>query len=85
MQTDNDNSLVSLNALHADEKDETRTSINPSIVKKEPGTGSLFPICTFETLVIYTHIRNKELVNGSCFPISCSRSTVLKYPRCLLK
>ena len=27
------------------------TSMNPIIVNKEPGTGSLFPICTFETLV----------------------------------
>ena len=85
MQTNNDNFLVSLNALHADEKDETRTSINPIIVKKEPGSGSLFPIGTFETLVRYTHIRNKELVYGSRFPIPCSRSTVLKYPRRLLK
>ena len=30
---------------------KTETSMNPIIVKKEPGTGSLFPICTFETLV----------------------------------
>ena len=36
---------------------KTETSINPIIVKKEPGTDSLFPICTFKTLVLYT---NKE-------------------------
>ena len=36
-----------------------------NIVKKEPGTGSLFPNCTFETLVKYTQIENKELVPGS--------------------
>ena len=45
-------------------------SINPIIVKKEPGTGSLFPICTFETLVLHARIRNKELAPGSRFPDS---------------
>ena len=44
--------------------------MNPIIVNKEPGTGSLFPICTFETLVLYTKIRNKELLPGSRFPVS---------------
>ena len=42
--------------------------MNPLIVNKESGTGSLFPICTFETLVLYTQIGNKELVPGSRFP-----------------
>ena len=78
MQTNNINSLASLNALHADEPE---TSINPIIVKKEPGTGSLFPICTFETLVLYTKIRNNELVLSSRFPVS--EFTVLIYPRLL--
>ena len=41
--------------------------MNPIIVNKEPGTGSLFPICTFETLVKYT--KNKELVSLSRFLI----------------
>ena len=62
---------------------KTETSINPIIVKKEPGTGSLFPICTFKTLVLYTNIRNKELVPGSRFPVS--DYIVLKYPTRLLK
>ena len=30
---------------------KTETSMNPIIVNKEPGTGSLFPIYIFETLV----------------------------------
>ena len=34
------------------------TNINPFKVKKEPGTGFLLPNCTFETLVLYTKIRN---------------------------
>ena len=84
MQTNNVISLVSLNALHADEiEKKTETSKNPIIVKKEPVTGSLFPICTFEILVIYT--QKKEQGISSRFPIPCSRSTVLKYPRRLLK
>ena len=62
---------------------KVETSINSIIVKKEPGTGILFPICTFETLVIYTHIRNKELVPGSRFPVLDQQ--ILKYPRRLLK
>ena len=45
------------------------TNINQIIVKKEPGTGSLFPICTFETLVLHNKIRNKELIPGFRFPI----------------
>ena len=45
------------------------TSINQIIVKKEPGTGSLFPICTFETFVLHAQIRNKDLVPDSRFPI----------------
>ena len=66
MQTNNDNPLVSLVAIPADEIDKKPdTSINPIIVKKEPGTGSLFPICTFETLVLHTKIRTKGLVPGS--------------------
>ena len=69
MQKNNVNSLKSFNALHVDEIDKTRkTSINLIIVKKEPGTGSLFPIRTLKTLVLYTEIRNKELVPGSRFP-----------------
>ena len=43
--------------------------MNPNIVNKEPGTGSLLPIFTFETLVY----QNKELVFGSRFPIPCFR------------
>ena len=43
--------------------------MNPNIVNKEPGTGSLFPICIFETRVY----QNKELVSGSRFPIPCFR------------
>ena len=69
MRKNNVNSLVSLNAIHAGDIGKPETSRNPIIVKKEPGTGSLFPICTFETLVIYTQIRNKELVPGSRFPV----------------
>ena len=45
------------------------TSINKIIIKKEPGTGSLFPICTLEILVLHTKIRNKEPVPGSRFPV----------------
>ena len=45
-------------------------STNPNIVKKEPGTGTLFPICTFETSVLYTKIRNKQVVPGSRFPVA---------------
>ena len=60
MKTNNVNFLVSLNALHADEIDKPETSINPIIVKKEPGTGSLFSICTFETFVLHTQIRNNN-------------------------
>ena len=59
--------------------------MNPIIVKKEPGTGSLFPNCTLEILVLHTKIRNKELVPGSRFPIPCIRSIILKYQRRLLK
>ena len=59
------------------------TSKNPIIVKKEPGTDSLFPICTFKTLVLYTNIRNKELVPGSRFPVS--DYIVLKLPTRLHK
>ena len=59
------------------------TSINPIIVNKEPGTGSLFQILNFETLVLYIKIRKKELVPGS--PIPVTDFIVLKYPRCLLK
>ena len=44
-----------------------KTSINPIKVKKEPGTNSLFPICTLEILVLHTKIRNKEPVPGSRF------------------
>ena len=77
------NSLASFNALHADAIYKTETSINPIIVKKEPGTDSLFPICTFKTLVLYTNIRNKELVPGYRFPVS--DYIVLKYPTRLLK
>ena len=52
MQTNNVKSLVSFYALHVDEiEKKTYTSMNPIKVYKEPGTGSLFPICTFETLV----------------------------------
>ena len=51
------------------EQTKPETSINPIIVKKEPGTGSLFRICTFETLVLYTKIKNKEIVPGSRFPV----------------
>ena len=60
-QKNNVNSLESFNAIPADEINKTRkTSINTIKVKQEPGTGSLFPICTFEILVLYTEIRNKE-------------------------
>ena len=45
-------------------------STNLNIVKKEPETGSLFPICTFETSVLYTKIRNKQVVPGSRFPVA---------------
>ena len=69
MMTNKLNSLVSFNALHADAIYKTRTSINPIIVKKEPGADSLFPICTFKTLVLYTNIRNNELVPNSLFPL----------------
>ena len=58
MQTNNVKSLVSFYALHVDEIEKPETSMNPIIVNKEPGTGSLFPISTFETLVLYTKIRN---------------------------
>ena len=45
--------------------------MNPILVNKEPGTGSLFPICTFESFsIIY---QNKELVSRSRFPIPCFR------------
>ena len=81
MLTNNVQSLVSFYTLHVDEIE--KTSMNPIIVNKEPGTGSLFPICTFETLVLYTKIRNKELLPGSRFPDSSF--TVLKYSRRLLK
>ena len=52
-------------------KTKPETSINKIIVKKEPGTGSLFPICTLEILVLHTKIRNKELVPvpDSRFPV----------------
>ena len=69
MQTNNVNSLVPFNALHADEIDKPENSINQIIVKKEPRTGSLFPICTLETFVLHAQIRNKELVPDSRFPI----------------
>ena len=45
-------------------------STNPNIVKKDPESGSLFPICTFETSVLYTKIRNKQVVPGSRFPVA---------------
>ena len=45
------------------------TSINKIIVKKEPGTDSLFPTSTLEILVLHTKIRNKKLVPGSRFPV----------------
>ena len=84
MQSNNVQSLVSFYTLHVDEiEKKTETSMNPIIVNKEPGTVSLFPICTFETLVLYTKIRNKELLPGSRFPVSSF--TVLKYSRRLLK
>ena len=62
---------------------KTETNINPIIVKKEPGTDSLFPIWTFKTLVLYTNISNKELGPGSRFHVS--DYIVLKYPTRLLK
>ena len=46
------------------------TRINKIIVKKDPGTDSLFPICTLEILVLHTKIRNKELVPDSLFSIN---------------
>ena len=52
MQTNNVKFLVSFYALHVDEiEKKTERSMNLIIVNKEPGTGSLFPICTFVTLV----------------------------------
>ena len=70
MQKNNDNTLESFNAIPVDEiEKKTETSINPIIVKKEPGTDSLFPICILKTLVLYTKTRKKELVPGSRFPV----------------
>ena len=83
MQTNNVKSLVSFYTLHADEIEKTETSMNPIIVNKEPGTGSLFPICTFETLLEYTKIRNYFPVPGFRFPVF--DFTVLKYPRGFFK
>ena len=60
LQANNVNSFVSSHVLHAYEIDIM--SINSNRVKKEPGTGSVFPIRTFETSVIYSKKRNKELV-----------------------
>ena len=69
MMTNKLNFLESLNTLHADAIYIIRTSINPIIVKKEPGTDSLFPICTLERFVLHAQIRNKELVPGFRFPV----------------
>ena len=41
--------------------------MNPNIVNKAPGTGSLFPICTFDTFELHAQIRNKDLVPDSRF------------------
>ena len=71
MQKNNVYSLESYNAIPADKiEKKTETSINPIIVKKEPGTGSLFPICILKTLVLYTKIRKRELVPDSLLPIN---------------
>ena len=45
------------------------------IVKKEPGAGSLFPICTLEILVLHTKIKEQGAnsrfrVPDSLFPIN---------------
>ena len=69
MQTNNVNSSVSLNALHADGIDKLETSIKTIIVAEEPGTDSFFPIRTLATLVLYTKIRNYFPVPDSLIPI----------------
>ena len=63
--------LVSFIALHADEIAKPETSINSIIVKKEPGTGSLFPInfVLLKKMVLHTKIMNKKLFPSSQFPV----------------
>ena len=84
MQTNNVNSLESFNAIPADEIEKTRkTSINPIIVKQGTGNWFLIPDLHFKNIgIIY---QNKVQGTSFRFPISCFRSTVLKYPRRLLK
>ena len=68
MQTNNVNSLVSFNAIHAGDTGKAETSINPIKVKKGTRNRFLIPDMPFETLVKYTQIRNKEVVPCSRFP-----------------
>ena len=43
--------------------------LNRFLFNKEPGTGSLLPICRFQTMVMDIQIRNRQLVPGSRFSV----------------